>query len=168
MSPVVSGVAAALGGRHGHGSAQPGAARLTAVAKVLIVSDARTVVNEVQAVVDDGENRIGVVASGEAVRNLVKADPPDLVITDCQVQNMGGIAVTLDLKLEASGGRIPEVPVLILLDRRADVFLARRSGAEGFLVKPLDPIRLRLAVRELLAGGTFFDESYKPLPLATS
>ncbi len=39
--------------------------------------------------------------------------------------------------------------VLMLLDRRADVFLARRSGAEGFLVKPLDPQRVRAAVRAL-------------------
>ena len=136
--------------------------------KVLIVSDARTVIDEVRAVVDDGVNLIGEVATGEAVRRLAELDPPDLVITDSQVQNMGGVAVTMDLKLEASGGRVPEIPVLLLLDRRADVFLARRSGAEGFLVKPLDPIRLRKAVTELLSGGTFFDESYKPLPLGTS
>jgi DNA-binding NarL/FixJ family response regulator len=147
---------------------KPCSASLTGVAKILIVSDARTVVDEIRAVVNDGTNLIGVVATGEAVRPIAKVDPPDLVITDSQVLNMGGIAVTLDLKLEASGGRIPEIPVLVLLDRRADVFLVRRSGAEGFLVKPLDPIRIRRAVQELLAGGTFFDESYKPIPLATS
>ena len=52
----------------------------------------------------------------------------------------------------------------MLLDRRPDVFLARRSGAEGWLVKPLDPIRLRRAVTALLDGGTYYDESYTPLP----
>ena len=36
----------------------------------------------------------------------------------------------------------PHVPVLMLLDRVADVHLARRSGAEGWIVKPLDPLRL--------------------------
>jgi DNA-binding NarL/FixJ family response regulator len=50
----------------------------------------------------------------------------------------------------------------MLLDRRPDVFLARRSGAEGWLVKPLDPIRLRRAVASLLDGGTYEDESYRP------
>ena len=30
--------------------------------------------------------------------------------------------------------------VLLLLDRRPDVFLARRAGAEGFCVKPLEPV----------------------------
>ena len=53
----------------------------------------------------------------------------------------------------------------MLLDRRADVFLARRSGAEGWLLKPLDPIRLRRAVAALLAGGTYHDDSYLPSPV---
>jgi len=54
------------------------------------------------------------------------------------------------------------VAVLMLLDRRPDVFLARRSGAEGFLVKPLDPQRLRSAVRALLRGEEYEDESLRP------
>ena len=49
----------------------------------------------------------------------------------------------------------------MLLDRRPDVFLARRSGAEGWMVKPLDPLRLRRADdradrrRHLLATSPF-------------
>ena len=43
-------------------------------------------------------------------------------------------------------GACPTSPVLMLLDRRADVFLARRSDADGWLVKPLDAFRLRRAV----------------------
>ncbi|HUZ21377.1 MAG TPA: response regulator [Acidimicrobiales bacterium] len=133
---------------------------------VVIVSDAPSVIDEVRAVVDDGENEIVELRDGAQVRDVVEYDPPDLVITDCQVQNMGGIAVALDLKLEESGGRIPHVPVLVLLDRRPDVFLAKRAAAEGYLVKPLDPIRLRRAVTALLAGGTFHDESFRPFTAA--
>ena len=53
----------------------------------------------------------------------------------------------------------------MLLDRRPDVFLARRSGAEGWLVKPLDPLRLRRAVASLLRDGTYTDDSYLPVPV---
>ncbi len=53
----------------------------------------------------------------------------------------------------------------MLLDRRPDVHLARRSGAEGWLVKPLDPLRLRRAIREILDGGEYFDDSYQPVPI---
>ena len=54
---------------------------------------------------------------------------------------MGGMAVTMALRLDESAGMLPHVPVLMLLDRRADVHLARRSGADGWLIKPLDPLR---------------------------
>jgi DNA-binding response OmpR family regulator len=138
------------------------------VAKVFLVSDARTILDDLSSALDDGVDDLLEVRSGAEVRRLVEKDPPDLVVTDCQVGNMGGIAVCLDLKLEESGGRAPFVPVLLLLDRRADVHLARRSGAEGWLVKPLDPLRLRRAAGALLEGGTFHDESFKPVPSLAS
>jgi DNA-binding response OmpR family regulator len=43
----------------------------------------------------------------------------------------------------------------MLLDRTADVFLARRSGADGWLVKPIDALRLRRATDAVLDGRTF-------------
>jgi DNA-binding NarL/FixJ family response regulator len=133
------------------------------MANVLLISDAMVVLDELLAVVDDGENEIVSLRNADRLRSTVDELQPDLVITDCQVQSMGGIAICHDLKLEESGGRLPHVPVLILLDRRADVFLAKTALAEGFLVKPLDPIRLRHAMQALLAGGSYRDESYKPI-----
>ena len=135
------------------------------MAKIVLVSDARTVLEELRAVVDDGVNELVELNDGAQARAAATAEEPDLVIADSQVQSMGGFAVCLDLKLEASGGRLPTIPTLVLLDRRADVFLARRAGAEGFLVKPLDPLRLRRAVTALLAGGTYEDESFKPVTI---
>ena len=132
---------------------------------MLIVSDSESVREEVRSALEDDETVIRELDAGEDVRLIVEDDPPDLVVTDMQVGNMGGMAICLDLRLEESGDRIPHVPVVILLDRRADVFLARRSAAEGWLVKPLDPIRIRRAVTSLLEGGTFHDESYRPLRL---
>jgi DNA-binding response OmpR family regulator len=135
------------------------------MAEILVVSDAPTVLADLRAVLEDDETVVREVTRGREVREEVEIDPPDLVITDMQVGSMGGIAVCMDLRLEASGGRLPEVPVLVLLDRRADVFLVRRAEAEGWIVKPFDSLRLRRAVRALLAGDTYEDDSYKPLPL---
>ena len=126
---------------------------------ILIVSDSESVLEELRSALEDDETDIRELHVGEDVRLAVEDDPPDLLITDLQVGNMGGMAICLDLHLEESGGRIPHVPVIILLDRRADVFLARRSASEGWLVKPLDAIRIRRAARAVLDGGTFHDES---------
>jgi DNA-binding response OmpR family regulator len=131
----------------------------------LLVSDAPWVREEVRSVIVSPDVTVDEITQGAAVRGAVEDDAPDLVILDLQIGNMGGMAVCLDLRLEEGAGRLPHVPVLMLLDRRADVFLARRSDAEGWLVKPLDPIRLGKAVRTLLAGGTFHDEAYKPQPV---
>ena len=105
------------------------------------------------------------VTSGPEVIASVTDESPDLVIVDMQMGNMGGMAVTLELRLQESYDALDHVPVLMLLDRRPDVFLARRSGAEGWLVKPLDPLRLRRAVKALLDDGTFADDSFTPVPV---
>jgi hypothetical protein len=39
----------------------------------------------------------------------------------------------------------------------ADLFLARRAGAEGWLIKPLDSLRLRRAATAIMGGGTFYE-----------
>ena len=43
-------------------------------------------------------------------------------------------------------GPVSHVPIVMLLDRTADVHLARRSGAESWLVKPIDALSIRRAV----------------------
>jgi CheY-like chemotaxis protein len=134
---------------------------------ILVASDAPSVRSEVLAVVDDPDdpdNEVTQVASGPELIKSVVEDPPDLVVVDMQMANMGGMAVCLHLRLEESYGALPHIPVLMLLDRRADVFLAKRSGAEGWVVKPLDPIRLRRATTALLSGDIYHDDSFLPLP----
>jgi len=72
------------------------------------------------------------------------------VILDMQIGNMGGIAVALDMRLEQGEGRMPDAPILLLLDREADRFLGKRADVDAMLVKPIDAGRLRRAVKDLL------------------
>ncbi len=130
--------------------------------EVLIASDAEGVRADVRAALIDPDTVVREVTRGAHVLPAVVEHVPDLVVLDLQIGKMGGMATCLDLRLEEGGGRLGHVPVLMLLDRRADVFLARRSNADGWVVKPLDPIRLGRAIRTLLAGGTYEDEAYRP------
>jgi DNA-binding response OmpR family regulator len=133
------------------------------VPDILLVSDSEAVRDGVKAAVGDSSTTFRELTRGAQVRPVVQEKTPDLAILDLQVGKMGGMATCLDLRLEESAGRLPHVRVLMLLDRRADVFLARRSEAEGWIVKPLDPMRLGRAVRQVLAGGTYEDGAYKPV-----
>ena len=97
------------------------------------------------------------VRSGREVIPAVKQLDPDLVVLDLQIGNMGGMATCLSLRSEEGAGRLERRAVLMLLDRTADVFLARRADADGWLVKPLDAFRIRRAAEALLAGGEYHE-----------
>src|SRR5687767_4726718 len=130
--------------------------------EVLVVSDSPTVREAVIAALPDPDITVRELSHGADVLPAVLESTPDLIVLDQQIGNMGGMATCLDLHLEHGAGRLPAIPVLMLLDRRADVFLARRSDAEGWVVKPLDPMRLGRAIKTLLAGGIYEDSAYRP------
>ena len=126
---------------------------------ILIASDADWIHNEVKAALGDPDTTFRSVRSGaEALKECAEQEP-DLAVIDLQIGNMGGMATCHALRLDESVGALGKIPVLMLLDRDADVFLAKRSEADGWLIKPLDAFRLRKAGKALLAGETYFEQS---------
>jgi DNA-binding NarL/FixJ family response regulator len=127
------------------------------VIKVLLATDAEWIRQEVAAAIVTPDVELFAVRDGRHVRATAVSLQPDLIISDMQIGSMGGMAVCMDLRLEHSGGRIGRVPVLLLLDRVADVFLAQRCDADGWMLKPLDSLRIRRATKALLAGHTWHE-----------
>ena len=84
---------------------------------ILVASDAPTVRAEIAATAGNPDVTVVEARSGPEVMVLVAASMPDLVIVDMQMGNMGGMATTLELHLEASYDKLAHVPVLMLLDR---------------------------------------------------
>jgi len=123
--------------------------------QILIATDADWIVDEITSALGDNGVTFVVCRDGRVVADQVDEHEPDLAVFDLQIGSMGGMAVTMSLRLDESAGTLSHVPVLMLLDRRADVHLARRCGAEGWLVKPLDALRLKRAATALIAGGTY-------------
>lgn len=129
---------------------------------VLIATDADWIHDEVEAALGGPDTNVRRVRHGHDVPPEVARQTPDLVVLDLQIGNMGGMATCLALRLEAGAGRLPSLPVLMLLDRSADVFLARRSEADGWLIKPLDAFRLRKSATALLEGGNYTEGVPEP------
>ena len=119
---------------------------------ILVAADGAWVRDQVRAAFVAPGQDVLEVTRGQDVRDAVRAQLPDLVILDLQIGNMGGIAVAIDLHLEASAGRVPSVPILLLLDREADRFLAKRADVDGDLVKPVDAGTLRRTAKRLLGA----------------
>lgn len=119
--------------------------------KIIVAAEAAWVRDQVRTSLTGPGQSVIEVERGQEVRSAVLINSPDLVILDLQIANMGGIAVALDLHLEAGAGRIPETPILLLLDREADRFLAGRTDADAVLVKPIDAGLLRRTIKSLLS-----------------
>ena len=119
---------------------------------VLLATDADHLAEEVFAALADADTTVSRVRAGVDVRPTVAELEPDLVVLDLQIGNMGGVAASLDLRLEADAGRVPETRILMLLDRDADQWIAGQAKADAELVKPIDSLRLRRAATALLSS----------------
>ena len=126
---------------------------------VLVATDIDAVADEVDAAVADESTTVIRLRAGAEVGPAVAEHRPDMVVLDLQIGTMGGMAVARHLRAEAEMGRLPDTSILMLLDREADIFLARRSETDGWLVKPLDSFRLRRATRALLAGESYVEHA---------
>lgn len=129
---------------------------------IYIVSDSQRLKNVVSSALGGPDFELVELSSGRELMELLDQETPDLVILDLQVANMGATAITLDIRLSEKAHRIDPTKVLVLLDRRADVFMTRRSGADGFVIKPLDSLKIRRAVKEVLQSGRYEDPAFAP------
>jgi len=137
------------------------------VPRVLLATDADWIHEEVDAALAGDDIEVLRVREGVDVLPAVHQLDPDLVVLDLQIGNMGGMAACMNIRLDESVDRLPHIPVLILLDRDVDAFLANRAEADGWIVKPLDAFRLRRAATALLAGETHQEGMATPAEAAT-
>lgn len=117
---------------------------------ILVATDADHVVDDVTAALGGPDVSFTVCRNGRDVSGVVQQRQPDLVVLDLQSGSMGAMAVTMSLRLDESASNAVRSRVLMLLDRQSDVHLARRCDADGWIIKPLDPMKIKRAVRTIL------------------
>ncbi len=130
---------------------------------ILVATDADHVLDDITAALGGPDTSFTVCREGRAVSPAVATRTPDLAVLDLQIGSMGGMAVTMALRLDESAGLGPKVPVLMLLDRTADLHLAKRSAADGWLLKPLDALSLQRAVDTILHPPAPADDTTEPV-----
>jgi DNA-binding response OmpR family regulator len=92
-----------------------------------------------------GENSTCVeAASGLPALKLVEEEDFDLVVCDETTQPFGAFGLSRELKV-----LIDPPAVIVLLERRQDVWLARWSGADRWLVAPFDSYALADAAKSV-------------------
>ena len=122
-------------------------------AKVLVYSDDRTVRDQVRLALgkrvaaDLPEIEVFEVATQAAVlRTLDAGTDYALLILDGNAQPSGGFGIAHQLKEEYADA----APVLLLVSREADAWLASWSRAEAVVGFPVDPVTLPTQVAALI------------------
>jgi two-component system invasion response regulator UvrY len=96
--------------------------------------------------------RVREADSGQALLDLLREQPSDLVLLDVTMPGRGGIDVLRQVKQER-----PRLPVLVLSVHPADHYAVRalRAGASGYLTKDLAAGELVDAVRLVTQGQRY-------------
>ena len=117
---------------------------------ILVVADTTWVRNDVHAALSLPGYALHDHEDPRTLPDAVAEVGPDVVVIDMQVATMGGMAMARALKEASLAIDFPEVPVVLLLDRRVDSFLAKRAAADAWVQKPFDVAELRAAVSSVL------------------
>ncbi|MCL4112401.1 UNVERIFIED_CONTAM: hypothetical protein GTU68_007239 [Idotea baltica] len=110
----------------------------------------------IEVVADVGDGSEGVrIASEQA-----KDKPLDIVLLDMRMPQMDGISVLRVLKAAH-----PDLPIAMLTTSsdEKDLVGALRNGAQGYLLKDMEPDELVVALREIVSGKTVVAPDLAPV-----
>ncbi|CAL9489258.1 Transcriptional regulatory protein LnrK [Streptomyces sp. enrichment culture] len=128
--------------------------------RVVLADDQPVVRAGFRALLDLTEDLVVVAEAADGVQALaaVRTTRPDVVLMDIRMPRMDGLEAIRHI---AADPALDAVRVLVLTTFEVDeyVFEALRSGAAGFLLKDIEPDRLREAIRTVAQGHSLLAAS---------
>lgn len=98
------------------------------------------------------ENKVKFTAlNGEDLLEKLELDHNvDVILMDIEMQKMNGIDATFEVKK-----RYPQIKIVMLtvFDNDENIFNAIKAGADGYLLKEVNPKDLMNAILETISGG---------------
>lgn len=114
------------------------------MATILLVADSDKLIDSVHAALSGPETTLIDERDPNLAAAVAYESAVDAVVVDIRIGSMGGVAVAHAVR--NAGSEDHRIPVTILLDRDADAFLAKRSGATSWVLKTATTSELRYAV----------------------
>jgi DNA-binding response OmpR family regulator len=113
---------------------------------VLVVTDDPSVRDELEFGVPSG-TAIEFARDAREAWTRLQDRVPSAVVVDLQAGSAGGFALARDMSYDA---RFADIPVVILLERDQDAWLARQAGASLYRIKPVEADELMRDIEELV------------------
>ena len=122
--------------------------------KILIVEDEQDIADLIKHALErGGDAEAEIVGSGDAALQVVRQQPPDLIILDLNLPVLSGREVCRILR---TGDVAPNVPIIMLTARTSedDRVAGLEQGADDYVTKPFSLRELSARVRAVLRRGT--------------
>lgn len=135
---------------------------ISSTSSVLIIDDHplfRKGVSQLLAL-NDELHLIGEASSGEEGLEMAKGLEPDLILLDLNMKGMNGIETLRALREADLAARIL---ILTVSDAADDLVAAIRAGADGYLLKDMEPEELLERIVEAQRGKIVISESLNGL-----
>ena len=125
--------------------------------KLLIVDDQEIIREGLQDtfLLDDDIYVVGLAENGEKAIQYCEKENPDIVLMDVRMPILDGVEATKIIKL-----KWPQIRIVILTTFQEIKYVkeALKAGAEGYLLKAIDPMDLIAGVKLVSRGGTFISK----------
>jgi DNA-binding NarL/FixJ family response regulator len=119
--------------------------------RVLVVDDHALFRRGLISLIDEmpGMGVVGEAGDGRAALQVVADDQPDVVLLDVNMPGMSGVEVVQRLR---DSGDERAILMLTISRRDEDLLGAIRAGADGYLLKDMEPEELRRAIVRAASG----------------
>jgi DNA-binding NarL/FixJ family response regulator len=139
--------------------------------KVIIVEDQLLILNSLKIILNATEDIevVGSALNGQEALQQIEQLLPDIVLMDVNMPVMDGLEATRIAK-----EKWPSVKIIMLttMQTRESAIGALDAGAEGYILKAIDPMDLAAAIRLVSRGETMISQEVARLlfskPLGTS
>ncbi|GLR64024.1 two-component system response regulator NarL [Marinospirillum insulare] len=126
-------------------------------AKIIIIDDHPLLRKGIKQLIEDEEDLllVGDVGSPEEGVKIALELDPDLILLDLNMPGTNGIEVLKQLRAEGVASRIV---MFTVSDHEEDVVAALKSGADGYLLKDMEPEDLLEELRQAALGKMVVSE----------
>jgi len=125
---------------------------------IVIAEDHQSLIDGIKIFLDyeDDVTVVGEANNGEQLIDVVRKTKPDIVLTDIRMPKMDGITAARLIKRE-----FPDIKIIAfsMFEQDEAMLQMQAAGASGYILKNSSLKVLLAAIKTVMAGQTYFDES---------
>ena len=122
------------------------------MADVLVVEDEESLLHALRYNLTRAGHVVRLCSDGRQALEIVRAQPPDVLLLDLMLPGMDGLEVTREVRRDSSRPAVSRLPILMLTARDAEIdrVVGLEVGADDYLTKPFSMHELLARVKALV------------------